>query len=37
MLDLVLAVDEHQSTKLYEVVQSYICVEQFPTTPKVSH
>ena len=37
MLDLVLPIDEHHSTKLYEDVQSYICVEQFSTTPKVSH
>ena len=40
MLDFVLSIDEHHSTKLHEVVvvvQSNICVEQFPTTPKVSH
>ena len=35
MLNFVLSIDEHHSTKLHEVVQSYICVEQFPTTPKV--
>ena len=32
MMDLVLSIVEHHSTKLYEVVQSYICVEQFPSS-----
>ena len=37
MLDIDLSIDEHNSTKLYELVQSFVCVEQFPNTPKVSH